>query len=162
MIDNAKRNTVKKIGVVIGGAATAVLSSGASNAAVAIGGSGTAQAVPMIFASVRAASDGAHGHVEVELFNNGIEALAIDHITPAESWSDAGRFDFGYLTRGASLTLQPGSSITVPVVDRQELHRTTMKAAVESVAQALRSALHVADRAGDYHRVPVVSDVSLA
>ena len=118
MIDTVKRKTLKRIGL----SAAATAAAGLTGHAVA---SSSAAGLERVEADVilpeladiqvdtRVSS--VTNDIEVVVTNRSAQATRITQITPSETSTKRGRFNFDALLAKGDLTLAPGESVTVPM-----------------------------------------------
>ncbi len=112
MIDQKKRRTLKSIGAITAGSAAAVVSTGAFADALgnmASSGEGSVQLRVHSRVSVKT------NDIEVVLTNVGKDTALITELTPSETITKRGRFNFAELTKYGDLRIEAGQSVSVPM-----------------------------------------------
>lgn len=126
MIDQEKRNTLKKVAGVSAGSVALVASSGivglAHSAAFSSDSSATADTeiafdgtTDLADIEVRTSVSSVTNDIEIVLKNTGSTHASITDMTPAEIHTARGKFDFNALLENGSLELASGESISVPL-----------------------------------------------
>ena len=112
MIDRTKRKTLKSIGTIAAGSAAAAVSSGAfAGALLDMEPSSEASAQLRVHTRVSVKTN----DIEVVLTNVGEDTALITELTPAETVTKRGRFNFTALTTHGNLRLEAGQSVSVPM-----------------------------------------------
>ena len=113
MIDQKKRETLKNIGAIAAGSATAAVSSGAFAGALGEVNSSSESSVQL---RVHSRVSVKTNDVEVVLTNVGEDTAFISELTPSETVTKRGRFDFAGLMKQGDLRIEAGQSVSVPMI----------------------------------------------
>lgn len=111
MIDRTKRKTLKSIGTIAAGSAAAV-STGAFAGALLDMESSAEESVQL---RVHTRISVKTNDIEVVLTNAGVDTAYITELTPAETVTKRGRFNFAALTNHGELRIEAGQSVSVPM-----------------------------------------------
>ncbi|MFK8076453.1 MAG: hypothetical protein AB8B84_07695 [Granulosicoccus sp.] len=134
MIDQVKRNTLKRIGLTTATvAAGAVGSHTFANASSYLANDRSlsdVQSLADIRVSTRVSS--VTNDLEVLIKNIGPESATITQLTPSVTLTKRGQFDFGQLLRDGDVVLAPGQSLSVPM----KPHAVAFNAADSASGQA--------------------------
>lgn len=167
MIDNAKRKTLKRIGLGTATAATAALTSDAMAQVFAdtSGHSPTnAEAeTPIAHIRLNTRVSAKTNDIEVLITNAGEHSARITQMTPSETITKRGRFDFQSLMADGDLTLASGESISVPMtphaVALNDSSNGTQRAS--SLNQALKRSFSVITENESFAQVTMHDEIRL-
>lgn len=168
MVDKQKRNTIKTLG------ATAIATAAASHAAWASSASSLNTAA---VSDLSATGDGelakisvytrvssASNDIEVVIQNTGAEDALITQITPSQTVTRRGTFDFSQLLDKGDVQLKAGQSIRVPMTPRTVVLDASTSATqrAQSLSDALRRSFSVITDHEAFARVEVSENVRFA
>lgn len=165
MIDKQKRNTLKKLSA----ATLATATVGASAAALADSASSLNQAasgynedIAQIDVYTRVSSS--TNDVEVVIQNSGSQSARITQMTPSQTVTRRGTFEFAPLLKNGDLQLAAGQRVTVPMTPRAVVLDASSSAAqrAESLSDALRKSFSVVTENEAFAYVRVADTVRFA
>ena len=113
MIDQKKRKTLKNISAIAAGSAAAAVSNGVFAGALGDVKSTSEGSVQL---RVHSRVSVKTNDVEVVLTNVGEDTAFISELTPAETVTKRGRFNFAGLMTQGDLRLEAGQSVSVPMI----------------------------------------------
>lgn len=120
MIDQAKRNTLKKVAGIGAGTMAMVATPAIVGVAQAIADTSAATSRindgDLADIEVRTTVSSVSNDIEIVLTNTGSAPVCITDMTPAEIHTARGKFDFNALLENGSLELASGENITVPLL----------------------------------------------
>jgi len=141
MIDTVKRNTLKRMGL----SAAVVAATGWTGTAFAtytvnVEDAGD-NALSLANIQVNTRVSALTNDIEVLITNTGDQTTRITQMTPSETSTGRGRFDFNALMANGDLTLAPGQSVTVPMSAHKVVVNGSLPAHPGQQAQSLHAAL---------------------
>jgi len=139
MIDRTKRKTLKNIGTLAAGGVAASVSTGAFAGALLDTSESLSEDVQL---RVHTRVSVLTNDIEVVIRNVGSDTANITELTPSETVTKRGRFNFNELMKHGDLTIQPGQSVSVqmtphPVV----IDASAVTARAESLTEALKRSM---------------------
>ena len=154
-MDKQKRNTVKVIAAAV---ATTALS-GPFSSGLASNASEAPKDLSRIKVYTRVSQS--TNDVEVVMQNTGNAGTVITQITPSQTVTRRGTFDFSQLLKEGELHLSPGQSISVPMTPRPVVLDASTSATqrAQSLSAALRKSFSVITENEAFARVDVSSAV---
>ncbi len=168
MIDQAKRETLKKVAVIGVGSTAIAASPGllANVASVPTAGAlkssaATNEGLVQIQVGARLAST--TNDLEVVITNTGSTGATITSMTPAEINTVRGRFDFNALFNAGELHLAAGESITVPIQHHAVvLDGSPVNVRATELMQSLRRNVSIITNTDSFAATTVASFANLA
>jgi len=116
MIDRSKRKTLKNIGsIAASGVAAAVSANSFASTAVEVNNEAAFSNTDMAQIRVHTRVSVETNDIEVILTNNSDVTAHITELTPAETVTKRGRFNFAELMKQGELRIEAGESVSVPM-----------------------------------------------
>lgn len=166
MIDKLKRRTLKRIGLTAV-ATTAAVASGSILATNSVSGvkEGLQDAadLPLADIQVQTRVSAATNDIEVVIRNIGDHPTRISQLTPSQTMTKRGSFDFASLMADGDLHLAAGQSVSLPMTPHAVVidASTTATERAQSLSSALKSSFSAITEHDAFARVTVVNGVRL-
>lgn len=166
MIDTVKRKTLKRIGLGAATAATAGLTSHAMAQSLAessrrvASDAETDTTIAQFSISTRVSAES--NDIEILITNTGENSARITQMTPSETVTERGRFNFQHLLADGDLTLASGQSVAVPMIPHAaKLDASSNATRASSLNQALKSSFSVITENESFAKVSVNDRIRL-
>lgn len=163
MIDHVKRVTLKRIGslaiaVTAASASAHALSVDVDQKIPSVGEPNDASVANIdVYTRVSAVSN----DLEVVISNASDELTHITQMTPSQTVTRRGRFDFASLLEDGDVVLAPGQSITVPMTPHARVldSSSSVSQQADSLTQALRKSFSVITENESFARVTIADQI---
>jgi len=166
MIDRAKRITLKRLGsaaVAVTAASTSpqLLASHADQNTKLVDGTAT---TPVADINVHTRVSATSNDVEVVITNAGDRLTRITQMTPSQTVTKRGRFDFASVLENGELALAPGQHVTIPMKPHAVVLDASSSAGqrAESLTCALRKSFSVITEGESFARVTIIDQIRFA